>query len=298
MRTLRIPRGNFNAVCYTADGAHLVGLHSGGRLRVWATADFAERFVAPLPVKVPLLETCRLVGDLAVTSRGVYSLGRVWAALSAGPGTVRDRTLIDEVHLEGRPQWSTLVLSPDGTTIYAVEANYRRGADDLLRWDLTGQAMARLGLPAMGHHFAVSPDGVTVALLYGMEVFLVGPGESAVLASLPHSDAVQRALFSPDGARLAVGAGRSLWVWDLATRRGERLRAFDKYVSALAFRPDGSLMAADNAGEIRHIDPASGRQLACLNFEVGAIHDLAFSPDGMTVAGAGHDNAVVVWDLE
>ena len=49
MRTLTIPRGNFGAVCYTADGAYLVGLHSGWRLRIWATEDLSERFAAALP---------------------------------------------------------------------------------------------------------------------------------------------------------------------------------------------------------------------------------------------------------
>jgi WD40 repeat protein len=109
---------------------------------------------------------------------------------------------------------------------------------------------------------------------------------------------VTRAQFSPDGAQLAFAAGPRFWLWDVASKEGRDWHDFDDVVEALAYSPDGSHLAVgDRTGEVRLLDPHSGERRGCLNFGVGAVHDLAFSPDGMTVAAATHHNAVVVWDL-
>src|SRR5207249_485785 len=39
---------------------------------------------------------------------------------------------------------------------------------------------------------------------------------------------------------------------------------------------DAVAYTADGAGEVRLVNPHSGRQVACLNLEIGAIHGIAF----------------------
>src|SRR5262245_37526779 len=120
MRTLTISRGNFDAVCYTAGGQYLLALYSRWRLRVWATADFSECYIGALPSKIHLDDRCRLSGDLAVTTYGVYSLAGVWAALRARHGIVRENQLIRTIELEGYPAWSRLYLAPDGQSVISL----------------------------------------------------------------------------------------------------------------------------------------------------------------------------------
>lgn len=300
MRTLKIPRGIFNAVCYTADGEYLVGLHSGWRLRVWATSDFSERCAAPLPGVRHAHSAMTLVGDLAVLNQGVYDLADLWAALHRERGHVGTRGLIREMVIrELESTFAYVTYATDGRVVVRAYDNYPARRAELGFWD-RARLVRSLSLPGGSHPAPVlSPDGGTLALFASTHVHLYNCESGEEVARLEHTDVTNRALFSPDGKQLAVAAGRSLWLWDLATKEGERFPAFDTFVEGLAFSPDGSrLAAADRTGEIRLLEAASRRQLGCLNFAVGAIHDLAFSPDGMTVAGAARDNAVVVWDLE
>jgi WD40 repeat protein len=301
VRTLKIPRGIFNAVRYTADGEYLVGLHSGWRLRVWATSDFSERYTAPLPGIRYSHWTMQLGGDYAVMSQGVYSLAAMWAAVRATAKRVTAKDLIQEVrHERGSGGRSELVLGPDGKTVYELHMPYAsRATSELSVMSVHGEVRQRHEVHPWTRRPAISPDGKCAALLNGDRILLFDFEQRKVIDELHHTAGTERALFSPDGAQLAVGASRSLWLWDLSRRKGERHPAFQTYVEGLAYTPDGSRLAvADRTGEIRVLESATGRQLGCLNFEVGAIHDLAFSPDGMTVAGAGHHDAVVVWDLE
>jgi WD40 repeat protein len=299
VRTLTIPRGIFNAVCYTPDGAYLVGLHSGWRLRIWATEDLGERFAAALPGIRYAHGYLALAGDLAVGDRGVYDLAGVWSALRRGGTVVRDAGLIREVVLkELESQFAYVVYATDGRAVARAYWNFGPRAMDVSFW--SGSRLVRaLSFPCDQHPAPVlSPDGRALARASRNHVFVYDCTSAQELARLGHTDVANRAAFSPDGQQLAVAAGRSLWLWDLATKEGRRFPAFDTFVEGLAYSPDGSLLAAaDRTGEIRLLEAATGKQRGCLNFDVGAVHDLAFSPDGMTVAGAAHDNAVVVWDL-
>jgi dipeptidyl aminopeptidase/acylaminoacyl peptidase len=300
VRTLKIPRGVFNAVRYTADGEHLVGLHSGWRLRVWATEDFRERYAAALPGYRHAHGSLGLAGELAVLSQGVYDLTDLWAALRSERGRVNDPALIRAVTLrELESRFAYVTYATDGRVIVRAHWDYPARKAELGFWD-QARLVRSLALPCDRHPAPVlSPDGGAMAMFSGPHLRLYHRNSGEEVASLGHTDAVNGALFSPDGKQLAVAAGRSLWLWDLASKEGERFPAFDTFVEGLAYSPDGSrLAAADRTGEIRLLEAASRRQLGCLNFAVGAIHDLAFSPDGMTVAGAARDNAVVVWDLE
>jgi WD domain, G-beta repeat len=116
--------------------------------------------------------------------------------------------------------------------------------------------------------------------------------------------------FSPDGARVAKD-GPPLVVWDVAT--GQPL--FDKWVfnssdagggqAAIAFSPDGKILAAGDALSLQLLDASTGAQLKVLvdtknssaRPETTATRSLAFSPDGATLASAGPANAVTLWTV-
>jgi WD40 repeat protein/tetratricopeptide (TPR) repeat protein len=120
---------------------------------------------------------------------------------------------------------------------------------------------------------------------------------------------IWRVIFSPDGRRVATtsqDAGRekggSLWttcqVWDAATGRPvSPLLPHSSYVLALAFSPDGKVLATGDYGGAVHLwDVGTGTMIG-KPFEVGSeVFSMAFSPDGRLLA-AGTPHQAMLWEL-
>jgi WD40 repeat protein len=78
---------------------------------------------------------------------------------------------------------------------------------------------------------------------------------------------------------------------ELRTLRGHTLRS----VTAVAFSPDGRILASADYGTIKLWDPATGRQLRSLRAHTDRIGGLAFSPDGRLLASASDDRTIKLW---
>jgi WD40 repeat protein len=127
---------------------------------------------------------------------------------------------------------------------------------------------------------------------------------------------------SPDGQIAAGGcAGGLVRLWDLASGQERRTLSTDStdgslwlasaaawqfvlpakpefrtHVSAVAFSPDGRLLATANSnGRVKVWDPATGRELRTLCTEHGDTVCLAFAPDGTTLA-LNRGSVVELWD--
>lgn len=143
--------------------------------------------------------------------------------------------------------------------------------------------------------------------------------------SAAHRDAVRSLAFSPDGTLLASGAMRTvtLWkrsddaagggpAWTVGRRIGgpERTDPFVDRVQALAFSPDGKLIAAGGgvptqSGEVVLLDAATGSMVRRFPVPVAGqapvlkdvVLCLAFSPDGTLLATGGADRAVAAFNV-
>jgi WD40 repeat protein len=72
-------------------------------------------------------------------------------------------------------------------------------------------------------------------------------------------------------------------------------------ISALAYRPDGTLLAAGTVTTVRLLDPATRETIATLDGEAEQVRSVAFSPDGKLLAAAGgfpaQKGEVKIWDV-
>jgi WD40 repeat protein len=199
-----------------------------------------------------------------------------------------------------------LTFSLDGTTLAVCG-----GQATTMLWDLTDAAQpVPLGAPAAGQidcrsPFTLEADGT---------VSDVEPG-TGPLAEMLAGDP-DRAVFSPDGA-IAATYFRDITLWDLAepsapVEINQSLLGYAsfRYVTAVAFSPDGLLLAATSCesvdggpcqdSELRLWDVSEPRSPVALGEPLsgpaGEPVDLVFGPDGSTLAASSY-KAIMLWEI-
>ncbi len=146
-----------------------------------------------------------------------------------------------------------------------------------------------------------------------------GPRErpKIVVGAPPASVHPVRALaVSPDKAAVAAGRGNQIHVYDAVTGKyvrslfdpalkapdGKPVRAAHlSLVEALAYAPDGKLLASGGYGEVTLWDVAAGTPRQRLTGFAASVVALAFSPDGKLLATGGgaptEDGEIKVFDV-
>jgi len=130
--------------------------------------------------------------------------------------------------------------------------------------------------------------------------------ETGMLSNLySHEDFVTAYTLSPDGMILASASFRStndasvpvVILWD--TLNGTELKVLEisQPVNALQFSPDGKLLAVAAGSDLQIWDAAGGNLLTTLTGHSDFILQLAFSPDQHTIASAGQDKQLYLWQI-
>lgn len=206
-----------------------------------------------------------------------------------------------------------VAFSPDGKRL-AVAGGPSGRYGEIKIWDVTA-AVPKLVSTIQGHRdsilaVAFSPDGGTLATAsYDKLIKLWKVADGKVLATLKeHSDGVYAVAFMPGGAQLVSAAGdRTVKIWDVST--GKRLFTVNDSLDAVytaAVHPSGRSFAAAGADRMIRTwawngdGTSAGGNTATLlasTFAHGeSVLRLAYSPDGATLASAGADRVIKLWD--
>ncbi len=119
-----------------------------------------------------------------------------------------------------------------------------------------------------------------------------------LLRELPGGGAqwVEHVSWAPSGGRIATAAGRKVRVWTSSDELPLEIEPLPSTVSDLAWRADGTALAATCYGGVYIWPFVSGAKARRLEWK-GSLISLAWSPDAKVIACGSQDNSVHFWRL-
>jgi WD40 repeat protein len=294
------------SLSFSRDGKTLVSSGNDSMVRLWDAATGRNRRVIALEAD-SRTQPATLSPDGKMIAAGEGPLVRLFDATTAKP-------LFD---LKGHTSVvRALAFSPDGKQLVSASGNRVNPREkglaesepgEAIVWDLATRkarfACKRHGLGT--YAVAWSPDGKRIATAgparlstFGVKVdadravnlWDARTGKQVEEFPVRARDGVTGLSFSLDGKYLLADG------FLLDARTGKELRRF--HGSAFAFSKDGKALAAVGGGAIEVWSPDTGKRFAW-HVPKGAPHfnAVAFHPDGKSVAVAGSDGVIWMWDI-
>jgi WD40 repeat protein len=181
-------------------------------------------------------------------------------------------------------QLNAVCFSPDGKRLASASRDQK-----VILWDAqTGNILRRFEHPADVLSVAFSPDGGALVSGGSDRAVRLWDLESdfEVFTFRGHDDPVRAVAFLPDGQTIASGSvDRSVRFWRPADRPERLLLQHERRVGSVALSSDGSTLASgDVDGNVVVWDVATELRTCPVPNSPGAVHAVAFSPDGKWLA--------------
>ena len=198
----------------------------------------------------------------------------------------------------------SVAFAPDGKTIASANSD-----STVWLWDVnTAQLKTPLEHTARVESVAFAPDGKTIASASAdgkVRLWDVNTAQLKITLDLEgHESSVYSVAFSPDGTTLAsTDYDNTMRLWDVAS--GQLKNIIIGHTMAVTL--DGKIIAYADWETVQLWD-ASAQLKTTLDLEghessvflpehQSSVFSVAFAPDGKTIAGAGYDNTVWLWDV-
>jgi WD40 repeat protein len=187
------------------------------------------------------------------------------------------------------------LLNVDLSGAILTEADLREvrmTSGSLARAALTGSRWDRTALLGVGGVDAAVPELAPAAII----------GRDTPQLMLHNRAGAWCVAFSPDTdlPLLAIGSGSTVEIVDSGDGMVLRvLRGHSRSVQAVAFSPDGTLLATASADRTARLwDVQTGTTRTTLTGHTSSVLGIAFSPDGTLLATASHDQSARIWDVQ
>ena len=322
---------SISAIAFSSDGAKLATADSEGTIKIWQDArKLTSKSAALMTLKghQGAITAVRFsIDGKRLVTTSVDKTARVWDLENAGVA-IRQ--------LEGTSKdWSFLArFSSDGHWIAAAGGNRVRLWDTatgrLVRELSAGDNSSIFSVafsPTDNRLLAVGYGGqadVSYVALWDIDagaelVRLPGATDLPGFPASADSRVVGALAFSPDGKYLVAGFGvkwtltpggppRPLKVWEVANRRQILLNGHTGFCMSLDFSRDGKLLASGSRDgtailwstatwkRVQTLQNPDNESLSGQSGR-GMVEGVAFSPDGKTLAMAGREGNVHLWDV-
>ena len=221
-----------------------------------------------------------------VASAGESNIIKLWNLRNNTARTLRGHTDIV----------NSVAFSPDGELLASVSD------DRTIRfWNVQSQQnIATQNTTDRYQSTAFSRDDQILATGGSRHVKLWNVGNRTVIATLQHDQDVRTVAFSLDGQLLAAGEGSrngpgTVKVWNVQRRQViATLHGDPKDIRTVLFSPDGRYLASSGwDGKLNMWHISDWTLLRTIPHT--AYNDIAFSPDGKMIAGAGNGSVNLWW---
>jgi WD40 repeat protein len=273
------------AVAFSGDEKTVAAETDQGEIKVWDPRTGE--------VRASVVDEKRVDPDVVAVSDD----GRFFAEVAAGVLRVWNSVEKTKKTIDAPAKGSSeLAVSPDGE-LFAFASGR-----EITIVDATGKVVRRFA----GPHSAVallnfSADGELLAAADDAGTIEVwGVKTQQIKKTISTGSPVSALRFRFDSRVLATASNQDIALWNLDS--GEQQARFQKHddiVNALAFSPDGQLLAS--GGDDRTVilwDLQSGKARRTLKGHEQTVTSLAFSPGGLLLASGGGNASVIVWDVK
>ena len=210
--------------------------------------------------------------------------------------------------LQKHSDWvSSLAFSPNGKMLASC------GPDGIHLWDShTGQYLSTLIQTEHTEHLVFFPDGRTLVSTSDRIIRFWDVANRTISKTLTgHTWRILSLAVSPNGKTVVSGShvggsqqkSNGLRWWDVETGRTMFFSKNAGTVTALAFSPDGKILACADSSLTSGTNPViylfdcnNGEILKTLRGYKATIKALTFSPNGEILASCGYDDTIRLWE--